>query len=54
MRWTVEGGQAILTLRGIYVSEHWELFWQCYRADEVRRLYGQTAVVKAPMVTAAA
>jgi hypothetical protein len=54
MRWTVEGGQAILTLRGIYVSEHWERFWQWHRANEAQRLYGCTAVVKAPVVRAAA
>jgi len=54
MRWTVEGGQAILTLRGIYVSDHWEPFWSWYRANEAHRLYGRTAVVKAPMVRAAA
>jgi hypothetical protein len=54
MRWTVEGGQAILTLRGIYVSDHWERFWSWYRASEAQRLYGRTAGVKAPVVRAAA
>lgn len=54
MRWTVEGGQAILTLRGIYVSEHWDRFWTWYRASEAQRLYGNTAVVKALTVRAAA
>jgi hypothetical protein len=54
MRWTVEGAQAILTLRGAYVSEHWEAFWGWYRAHESKRLYGKTAAVKAPVVGAAA
>ena len=54
MRWTVEGAQAILTLRGAYVSGHWEAFWAWYRAREASRLYGKAAVVKAPAVMAAA
>jgi hypothetical protein len=54
MRWTVEGGQAILTLRGIYVSKHWEPFWMWHRANEAQRLYGNAAVVKAPTVRVAA
>ena len=54
MRWTVAGAQAILTLRGIYVSEHWERFWTCYRASEAQRLYGNAAAVKAPVGKAAA
>lgn len=54
MRWTVEGAQAILTLRGAYVSEHWDAFWAWYRAHEANTLYGKTAVVKAPALGAAA
>jgi hypothetical protein len=54
MRWTVAGAQAILTLRGIYVSEHWEQFWTCYRAGEAQRLYGNAAAVKVPAGRAAA
>ncbi|MCI0657930.1 MAG: ISKra4 family transposase [Acidobacteria bacterium] len=54
MRWTVEGAQAILTLRGAYVSEHWKAFWAWYRAHEARKLYGKAAVVKTPMVGVAA
>jgi hypothetical protein len=54
MRWVVEGAQAILTLRGAYVSKHWEAFWAWYRAREARRLYGNAAVVKAPAVGVAA
>ncbi|MCI0409897.1 MAG: ISKra4 family transposase, partial [Acidobacteria bacterium] len=54
MRWTVEGAQAILTLRGAYVSEHWKALWGWYRAHEANRLYGKAAVVKAPTVGMAA
>jgi hypothetical protein len=54
MRWTVEGAQAILTLRGAYVSEHWEAFWAWYRAREAQRIYGKAAAVKAPVVGVAA
>lgn len=54
MRWTVEGAQAILTLRGAYVSDHWKALWAWYRTREARRLYGNSAVVKALMVRAAA
>ncbi len=54
MRWTVEGAQAMLTLRGAYVSDHWDPFWEWYRAREARRLYGNQAVVKAPAVGVAA
>lgn len=54
MRWTVNGAQAILTLRGIFVSEHWQRFWEWYRASEAERLYGNAAVVKIPAVGVAA
>jgi hypothetical protein len=54
MRWTVQGAQAILTLRGAYVSEHWQAFWEWYRAHEGFRLYGKAAAVKAQMNKAAA
>ena len=54
MRWTVKGAQAILTLRGIYVSDHWARYWAWYRASEANRLYGKAADVKALSVGAAA
>lgn len=54
MRWTIEGAQAILTLRGIYVSDHWKHYWAWYRAAEARRLYGKAADAKALAVGAAA
>lgn len=54
MRWTIQGAQAILTLRGIYVSDHWKHYWAWYRAAEAKRLYGNAADVKALAVGAAA
>jgi hypothetical protein len=50
----VKGAQAILTLRGIYVSGHWDRYWAWYRATEAKRLYGKAADVKALAVGAAA
>ena len=47
MRWTVDGAQAILTLRGIYVSAHWDRYWPWYRASEAMKLYGKAATIKA-------
>lgn len=54
MRRTVEGAQAILTLRGAYVSGHWQALWEWYRAHEAQSLYGKAAAVKVPVVRAAA
>jgi len=28
MRWTIEGGQTVLTLRSLILSNRWETFWQ--------------------------
>jgi hypothetical protein len=33
MRWSMEGGQAILTLRGVIQSERWERAWTLLRSD---------------------
>jgi hypothetical protein len=33
MRWRMEGGQAILTLRGVIQSERWERVWSLLRDD---------------------
>ena len=39
MHWTVPGAQAMLDVRSIYVSGHWENY-QAYRTDrEIDRLY---------------
>jgi hypothetical protein len=43
MRWTIEGAQALLFLRAIRVSGHWEAFWTWYRESERQRLYGRRA-----------
>jgi hypothetical protein len=43
MRWTISGAQAVLNLRGAYLSDHWKRFWACYRAREARRQYGSAA-----------
>ena len=41
MRWTLEGGQAILDLRASYINEDWDAFWTHYTTAEKERLYGQ-------------
>lgn len=41
MRWVVAGAQAILDLRGTYLSDHWGSFWTFHKANEARRLYGR-------------
>jgi len=43
MRWTIAGAQALLFLRAIRVSGHWEAFWTWYRESERQRLYGRRA-----------
>lgn len=30
MRWSLEGGQAILNLRAVVLSERWDAFWGCH------------------------
>jgi hypothetical protein len=30
MRWSLEGGQAILNLRAVILSERWDAFWACH------------------------
>ena len=30
MRWSIEGGQDILNLRVLVLSQRWELFWKCH------------------------
>ena len=32
MRWSIEGGQSILNLRTLVLSERWDGFWQCHEA----------------------
>ena len=42
MRWTVDGAEAVMGLRGIRLSEHWEEYWQFHRQSEASRLYGSS------------
>lgn len=30
MRWTIDGGQTVLTLRSLILSNRWEEFWACF------------------------
>ena len=30
MRWSIEGGQNIINLRGIVLSRRWDAFWRCH------------------------
>lgn len=40
MRWTIPGAQAMLNVRGAYLSGHWQPFFRYYRQAEHERLYG--------------
>lgn len=39
MRWSIVGAQAMLHVRGVYLSSHWESFWEWYKKREAKRLY---------------
>ena len=39
MRWKIKGAEAVMGLRGIRLSEHWEEYWQFHRQSEVIRSY---------------
>ena len=39
MRWTQEGAQALLALRGVRLSGDWEAYWQFHRRQQHTRLY---------------
>jgi hypothetical protein len=43
MRWTVEGAQAMLHIRALYLNEQWEDFLAFRVAEEQSRLYGKAA-----------
>lgn len=43
MRWTVEGAQAMLYVRALYLNDQWEDFLSFRVAQEQSRLYGKTA-----------
>jgi hypothetical protein len=53
MHWTIPGAQAMLDVRSIYVSGHWEEY-QTYRIDrEVDRLYPELTLVNQACAVAA-
>lgn len=57
MRWTVEGAEAVLKLRGIYLNGDWDAFWHFHMQREAQRRFGDRrwAPLSAPeAVTAAA
>ena len=43
MRWTVEGAQAMLHVRALYLNDQWEDFLAFRVAQEQSRLYGKIA-----------
>jgi hypothetical protein len=43
MRWTKDGAQAVLDLRGVRLSGHWDAYWQFHREQQHERLYGKAA-----------
>lgn len=40
MRWTKAGAQAVLDLRAVRLSGHWDAYWQFHRHKQHERLYG--------------
>ncbi len=40
MRWSPEGAEAILKLRSLHLTDHWDDFWEFAIARENRMLYG--------------
>jgi hypothetical protein len=49
MSWTIGGAQAILNLRAVYLSKHWDVFWEWFQAKESEKLYGNCASIKLPL-----
>ena len=41
MRWTVAGAQAVMDLRAVQLSRHWDHYWQFHRQQTSHRLYGK-------------
>lgn len=41
MRWSLEGAEAMLRLRSVYLSEDWEDYWQYHTAVERERVHGR-------------
>lgn len=40
MRWSQQGAQAVLDLRGVRLSGDWDAYWQFHREQQHARLYG--------------
>ena len=50
MRWKPDGAEAVMGLKGIRLSEHWEEYWQFHRQNETNRLYGiDLTSIKTPL-----
>jgi len=48
MRWTVAGAQAVMALRAVRLSGHWEVYRQFHRQRQTERLYGTKTTVALP------
>jgi hypothetical protein len=46
MRWTLAGAKAMLNIRAVVASDHWEEFNQCRMANEQARLHPHAALVR--------
>jgi hypothetical protein len=44
MRWKVPGAQAVMDLRAVRLSEHWDSYWLFHRQQASQRLYGNTTL----------
>jgi len=40
MRWTIEGAEAVLKLRGVYLNGDWDAFWHFHMQREAQRRFG--------------
>jgi hypothetical protein len=40
MRWSMNGAQAMLKLRSVYLNGDWQRYWTFHRQQEQSRLYG--------------
>ena len=42
MRWTLPMAEAVLQLRAVYLSEHFDEYWQYHVDEDHKRLYQST------------
>ncbi len=42
MRWTPPMAEAVLQLRAVYLSEHFDEYWPYHIEEDQKRLYGST------------